>query len=193
MNQFKDKVVYQIYPKSFNDSNGDGIGDLNGITQKLDYLKDLGVDYLWLTPVFVSPQKDNGYDVANYYELNPDYGTMEDLEKLIKEAESRDIGLMFDMVFNHTSTDHEWFQKALAGDEKYQNFYIFRDGEPDMPPTNWESKFGGNAWKYVPELKKWYLHLFDEQNYFCDFKQEPCIVKKHLDFESGQASFNDSL
>lgn len=162
MNRFQDKVVYQIYPKSFNDSNGDGIGDLNGITQKLDYLKDLGVDYLWLTPIFVSPQNDNGYDVEDYYSINPDYGTMEDLERLIKEADERGIGIMFDMVFNHTSTNHKWFQKALAGDQEYQDFYIFKEGNPDTPPTNWESKFGGNAWKYVPELKKWYLHLFDE-------------------------------
>lgn len=158
---FKDKVVYQIYPKSFYDADGDGLGDLRGVTAKLDYLADLGVDYLWLTPFFPSPQRDNGYDVADYCAVDPRFGTMADLEELIAEADKRGIGLMFDMVFNHTSTEHQWFQKALAGDETYQNYYIFKEGDPDTPPTNWVSKFGGNAWEYVPSLKKWYLHLFD--------------------------------
>ena len=158
---FKDKVVYQIYPKSFYDADGDGLGDLRGVTAKLDYLANLGVDYLWLTPFFPSPQRDNGYDVADYCAVDPRFGTMADLEELIAEADKRGIGLMFDMVFNHTSTEHQWFQKALAGDETYQNYYIFKEGDPDTPPTNWVSKFGGNAWEYVPSLKKWYLHLFD--------------------------------
>lgn len=161
MADFSDKVIYQIYPKSFRDSNGDGIGDLRGVTEKLDYLKNLGIDYLWLTPFFVSPQRDNGYDVADYRKIEPMFGTMEDLDKLIAEAEKRGIGLMLDMVFNHTSTAHEWFQKALAGEKKYQNYYIFKEGAPEKPPTNWQSKFGGSAWEYVPALGKWYLHLFD--------------------------------
>lgn len=161
MNNFEDKVVYQIYIKSFCDSNGDGIGDLNGITSRLDYLKELGVDYLWITPFFNSPQKDNGYDVANYCSVDPMFGTMADAENLIAEADKRNIGIMFDMVFNHTSTEHEWFQKALAGDKKYQDYYIFKDSPEDVPPTNWVSKFGGNAWQYVEKLDKWYLHLFD--------------------------------
>lgn len=161
MADFSSKVVYQIYPKSFMDSNGDGQGDLRGIIEKLDYLKELGVDYLWLTPVFVSPQNDNGYDVADYRSIDPRFGTMDDMEELIRESDKRGMGLMLDMVFNHTSTDHEWFQKALAGDEKYQNYYIFREGTPDQVPTNWQSKFGGSAWEYVPSLGKWYLHLFD--------------------------------
>lgn len=161
MAEFGDKVIYQIYPKSFQDSNGDGIGDLRGITRRLDYLKELGADYLWITPFFCSPQRDNGYDVADYLSVDPLFGTMEDLDELIREAESRGMGLMLDMVFNHTSTKHAWFQRALQGDKKYQDYYIFRDGEPDRLPTNWESKFGGPAWAYVPELKKWYLHLFD--------------------------------
>lgn len=159
MADFSSKVIYQIYPKSFCDSNDDGVGDLRGVIQKLDYLKDLGVDYLWLTPFFVSPQKDNGYDVADYRSIDPKFGTMEDLEELIAEGEKRGIGLMLDMVFNHTSTEHEWFQKALKGDAKYQNYYIFKESE--QIPTNWESKFGGPAWEYVPSLGKWYLHLFD--------------------------------
>ena len=162
------KVVYQIYIKSFNDSNGDGIGDLRGITQRLDYLADLGVDCLWITPFFPSPQRDNGYDVSDYCAIEPIYGTMEDFDELSRETEARGIDLMLDMVFNHTSTEHEWFQRALAGDPKYLAYYKFVDAEPGAtaenpgtPPTNWESKFGGNAWAYVPSLNKWYLHLFD--------------------------------
>ena len=161
MANFQDKVVYQIYPKSFCDTNGDGLGDLPGVTAKLDYLRDLGVDYLWLTPFFPSPQRDNGYDVADYRAIDPRFGTMEDLETLVREADKRGIGLMLDMVFNHTSTAHAWFQKALAGDKKYQDYYIFKDGTPDKIPTNWVSKFGGPAWEYLPSLGKWYLHLFD--------------------------------
>lgn len=161
MTNFKDKVVYQIYPKSFYDADGDGLGDLRGVTAKLDYLARLGVDYLWLTPFFPSPQRDNGYDVADYCAVDPRFGTMADLEELIAEADKRGIGLMLDMVFNHTSTQHEWFRKALAGEETYQNYYIFKEGDPDTPPTNWVSKFGGSAWEYVPALGKWYLHLFD--------------------------------
>lgn len=161
MADFSNKVIYQIYPKSFKDSNGDGIGDLRGVAEKLDYLKDLGVDYLWLTPFFVSPQRDNGYDVADYRNIDPMFGTMEDLDNLIAEGEKRNIGLMFDMVFNHTSTSHEWFRRALAGEKKNQDYYIFKEGAPDQPPTNWQSKFGGSAWEYVSSLGKWYLHLFD--------------------------------
>ena len=159
---FENKVVYQIYPKSFYDSNNDGIGDLNGITEKLDYIKHLGVDYIWITPFFVSPQKDNGYDVADYCNIDPTYGTMEDFDKLSAEAKKRGIGIMLDMVFNHTSTEHKWFKKALAGEKKYQDFYIFKKGEKNNPPTNWVSKFSGNAWEYVEELESYYLHLFDK-------------------------------
>lgn len=148
-------------PKSFRDSNGDGIGDLGGVIEKLDYLQGLGVDYLWLTPFFVSPQRDNGYDVADYYAIDPIFGTMQDVERLIDEAKQRGMGIMLDMVFNHTSTEHEWFQRALTGEKEYQDYYIFREGVPDQPPTNWLSKFGGSAWEYVPGLGKWYLHLFD--------------------------------
>lgn len=158
---FKDKVIYQIYPKSFQDTTGNGFGDLKGVTSRLNYLQELGVDYVWLTPFFISPQRDNGYDVADYRNIDPLFGTMADCEELIEEADKRGIGIMLDMVFNHTSTEHEWFQKALAGDPEYMEYYIFKDGKPDEPPTNWESKFGGNAWEYVPHLKKWYLHLFD--------------------------------
>lgn len=160
-------VVYQIYPRSFQDSNGNGIGDLCGITSRLDYLADLGVDLLWLTPIFVSPQNDNGYDVADYCSIDPLFGTMEDFDTLVAEARKHGMGLMLDMVFNHTSTEHKWFQYALEGDEYYQKFYYFVDGKtdeegnPGLPPTNWVSKFGGPAWQWIPELNKWYLHLFD--------------------------------
>ena len=191
MRDYAKSTVYQIYIKSFCDSNGDGIGDLNGIRSKLGYIRSLGVDYVWITPFFLSPMKDNGYDVADYYSINPMFGTMEDAESMIREAEEQGLGLMFDMVFNHTSTEHEWFKKALTGDQEYMDYYIFRegrteeevmaadnaegklmkqlkacavdgsDGRRQYPPTNWISKFGGNAWIYVPHLNKWYLHLFD--------------------------------
>lgn len=161
MNNFKKSCVYQIYIKSFCDSNGDGIGDIGGIISKLDYIQSIGVDYIWITPFFVSPLNDNGYDVSEYRNIDPIFGTMDQLEMLISEADKRGLGIMLDMVFNHTSTEHEWFKRALAGDEKYINYYKFVDGTPDVPPTNWESKFGGSAWEYVPQLGKWYLHLFD--------------------------------
>ncbi len=162
MADFKKSVVYQIYPKSFRDSNHDGLGDLRGIIEKLDYIKELGADYIWMTPFFISPQKDNGYDVQDYYNIDPRYGTMADFEELSREAQKRGIKLMLDMVFNHTSDQHEWFQKALAGDEKYKKYYIFKKGkEPGVPPTNWESKFGGSAWEYVEKFDEYYLHLFD--------------------------------
>ena len=162
MANFQDKVVYQIYPKSFQDSNNDGFGDINGIIKHLDYLEKLGVDYIWLNPIFVSPQNDNGYDIEDYYAIDPSYGTMSDLEKLISEAKKHNIYLMFDMVFNHTSTNHQWFKKALNGEQKYKDYYIFKKGKNGNPPTNWQSKFGGNAWKYVEKFDEYYLHLFDE-------------------------------
>lgn len=163
MSNFENKVIYQIYPKSFYDSNADGFGDLQGIIEKLDYLAYLGVDMIWITPFFPSPQNDNGYDVADYCAVDPRYGTMDTFERLVKEAKKRNIDIMLDMVFNHTSTHHMWFQKALAGEEKYKNYYFFKKGKEDgSAPTNWESKFGGNAWEYVEEFDEYYLHLFDK-------------------------------
>ena len=161
-NQWKKSVVYQIYPKSFYDYNGDGIGDLKGVTEKLDYLKDLGVDYIWLTPFYISPQRDNGYDIADYYKVDPRFGTMEDFEDMVKKCEEKGIKVMLDMVFNHTSTEHEWFKKALEGDSKYKNYYIFKKGKNGKEPTNWQSKFGGSAWEYVEKFDEYYLHLFDK-------------------------------
>lgn len=178
MEDFRGSTIYQIYPKSFCDSNGDGIGDIRGIIEKLDYIKSLGVDYIWSTPFFVSPLNDNGYDVEDYKNINPLFGTMADVEELIAEAEKRGMGLMFDMVFNHTSTRHEWFQKALTGNKEYMDYYIFKDGVPDTPPTNWKSKFGGSAWEYVPSLKKWYLHLFDVTQ--ADLNWENSRVREEL-------------
>ena len=154
------KVVYQIYPKSFQDTNSDGIGDLKGIIKHLDYLEELGVDYIWITPFYVSPQNDNGYDIADYRNIDPMYGTMEDFDLLVKEAAKRNIYLMMDMVFNHCSTRYEWFQKALKGDPYYRDFFIFKKGKNGLPPTNWESNFGGDAWSYLPETDEYYLHLF---------------------------------
>lgn len=158
---FGEKIVYQVYPKSFKDSNNDGFGDLSGIVEKLDYLKDLGIDYIWITPFFLSPQKDNGYDISSYTKIDPEFGSMKDFELLVKEADKRNIGIMLDMVFNHTSTEHIWFQNALDGDKKYQNYYIFKEAPKDKAPTNWVSKFGGSAWEYSKRAGKWYLHLFD--------------------------------
>ena len=178
MSDFRNSTVYQIYIKSFCDSNGDGIGDINGIRSKLDYLQDLGVDYLWITPFFLSPMNDNGYDIADYLAINPMFGTMEDAEALIREADGHGIQLMFDMVFNHTSTSHEWFQKALAGDPEYMAYYIFRDPVDGHEPTNWVSKFGGNAWEYVPSLGKYYLHLFDVSQ--ADLNWENPAVREEL-------------
>ena len=163
MTDFGRKTVYQVYPKSFRDSDGDGFGDIRGIIEKLDYLKELEIDYLWITPVFISPMNDNGYDVADYYNIDPSYGTMEDVENLIAEAKKRNIYLMMDMVFNHVSTEHIWFKKAMAGEEKYLNYFFFKQGKANnQPPTNWNSKFGGPAWEYVEKFDKWYLHLFDK-------------------------------
>ena len=179
MQDFKKSVVYQIYPKSFLDTNCDGLGELRGVAQKLDYLKELGVDYIWLTPFFVSPQNDNGYDVADYRTIDPRYGTMEDFEELARQAEQRGIRLMLDMVFNHTSTEHIWFQKALAGDPVYQDYYIFRPARPDgSAPTNWQSKFGGSAWEYAPQVGKYYLHLFDKTQ--ADLNWENPAVRREV-------------
>ena len=159
---FKDKIIYQAYTKSFNDTDGNGLGDVKGVTEKLPYLERLGIDMVWLNPFYPSPQNDNGYDIADYTAVDPLYGTMEDVEEMIAQGEKHGIQFMFDLVLNHTSTEHEWFQKALAGDKKYQDFYILRDPvEGQEFPTNWESKFGGPAWEKFGDTGKFYLSLFD--------------------------------
>lgn len=160
-NDWRKSVVYQIYPKSFNDTTGNGEGDLNGIIEKLDYLKYLGVDYLWLTPIYESPMNDNGYDISNYFKINEQFGTIEDFKRLVAEAHQRDLKIMLDIVINHTSTHHEWFKVAMRSkDSPYRDYYFFRESN-DGPPTNWESKFGGNAWQYDDKTDEYYLHLFD--------------------------------
>ncbi|TCG11268.1 alpha,alpha-phosphotrehalase [Mycoplasma todarodis] len=154
------KIVYEIYPLSFKDTTGNGRGDLRGVISKLKYLEDLGVDYLWLTPVFKTPFKDNGYDISDYYQVDKNFGTNEDLKELIEKADAHNLKIMLDMVFNHTSTEHMWFKEWVKGNPDYKDFYISRYSE-GKPPTNWVSKFGGSAWKeYKPN--NWYLHLFDE-------------------------------
>ncbi|WP_086428717.1 alpha,alpha-phosphotrehalase [Staphylococcus cornubiensis] len=158
---WKKSVVYQIYPKSFNDTTGNGEGDLKGIIEKLDYLQFLGVDYLWLTPIYDSPMNDNGYDIRDYLKVNAQFGELEDLRTLIDEAHARGLKIMLDIVINHTSTEHEWFQQARQSKENpYRDYYFFRRSE-DGPPTNWLSKFGGNAWQYDAATDEYYLHLFD--------------------------------
>lgn len=155
-------TVYQIYPKSFNDTTGKGTGDLKGIIQKLDYLKKLGVDVLWLTPIYQSPQNDNGYDISDYFSIYPAYGTMEDFETLLEEAHNRDIKIIMDMVLNHTSTEHEWFKKSASSrDSEYRDFYIWKDPVEGKEPNNWQSKFGGSAWQFDENTGQYYLHLFD--------------------------------
>ncbi|TPG82411.1 alpha,alpha-phosphotrehalase [Brevibacillus laterosporus] len=159
---WKKAVVYQIYPKSFLDTTGSGIGDLEGITRRLDYLQQLGVDVIWLTPIYASPQKDNGYDISDYYTINPEYGTMETFEQLLHEAHQRNIKLIMDIVVNHTSIEHEWFREAASSKENpYRDYYIWKDGVAGNPPTNWQSKFGGNAWEWDERTKQYYLHLYD--------------------------------
>ena len=170
---FKEQVIYQIYPKSFMDTNRDGMGDLQGITQKIPYLEKLGIDMIWLSPIYKSPQKDNGYDVADYTAINPMFGTMEDFDTLIKTAKAHGIEIMLDMVFNHVSIEHEWFQKALAGDKKYQDYFILRD-----EPTDWVSKFGGNAWAPFGDTGKYYLHLYDVTQADLDWRNPE--VRKEL-------------
>lgn len=160
---WKDATAYQIYVKSFNDTTGNGIGDLRGIIEKLDYLKKLGVEVLWLTPIYESPQNDNGYDISNYYEIDPAYGVMADFDLLLQETHKRGLKLIVDIVINHTSTEHEWFKQASSSkDNPYRDFYIWKDGVNGQEPNNWQSKFGGPAWTYDEKTKQYYLHLFDK-------------------------------
>lgn len=157
------KVIYQIYPKSFYDSNNDGFGDLRGIIEKIPYIAKLNVDMIWFNPFFVSPQNDNGYDIADYRQIDPRFGTMEDFEELVAKLKEIGIDVMLDMVLNHCSTEHEWFKKALAGDEKYQKYFYLRPKKADGSlPTNWSSKFGGPAWARFGDTDLYYLHLFDK-------------------------------
>ena len=161
-NDFKKRVVYQIYPASFKDSNNDGWGDLKGIISKLDYLKELGVGILWLSPIYPSPMDDMGYDISDYKNINPRFGTMDDFDELIREANKRDIRIVMDLVINHTSTEHEWFKKAIETPEnKYRNYYYIKKGKnTKKPPNNWDSMFTGSAWKKVDNLPGYYTCIY---------------------------------
>ncbi|HAS1962103.1 TPA: alpha,alpha-phosphotrehalase [Enterobacter cloacae] len=171
-------VIYQIYPKSFQDTTGSGTGDLRGVTQRLDYLKTLGIDAIWLTPFYISPQVDNGYDVANYTAIDPAYGTLDDFDELVARAHERGIRIVLDMVFNHTSTQHAWFRESLNKASPYRQFYIWRDGTPEQLPNNWRSKFGGNAWRWHAESEQYYLHLFAPEQ--ADLNWENPAVRAEL-------------
>lgn len=162
---FQNQIVYQIYPRSFCDSNGDGIGDIPGIISKLDYLKKLGVGILWLSPVYKTANADFGYDVSDYYSINSEYGTMQDMLRLIDEAKRKGIRIVMDLVVNHTSDEHEWFQSSIHPDSPYRDFYYWRKGKKNNTeaPNNWTSNFGGSAWTYVPEANAYYLHVFGKK------------------------------
>ena len=161
---WKESVVYQIYPRSFNDSNGDGIGDLNGITEKLDYLKELGIDVIWLSPVYQSPNDDNGYDISDYKAIMKDFGTMEDYERMLAAAHERGIRIVMDLVVNHTSDEHAWFvESRKSADNPYRDYYIWREGKDGQAPNNWGSCFGGPAWEYDSRTQMYYLHLFSKK------------------------------
>lgn len=161
---WKDAVIYQIYPRSFCDSNADGFGDIPGIISKLDYLADLGIDAIWLSPMFRSPQDDNGYDISDYQDIDPLFGTLADMQTLIAEAKKRNIRIIMDLVLNHSSDEHHWFQEAKKSRlSPYHDFYIWRDGEPGTPPNDLEAAFGGSAWEWVPELQQYYFHRFSKK------------------------------
>lgn len=154
-------VVYQIYPKSFQDSNGDGVGDLRGIMERLEYLGKLGIDAIWLSPVCKSPQADNGYDISDYQDIDPMFGSVEDMEALIKEAKKYNIRIIMDLVLNHTSNKHRWFEEAKKSkDNPYHDYYVWRDGEEGVEPNDMKAVFGGSAWEWVPEVKQYYFHQF---------------------------------
>jgi oligo-1,6-glucosidase len=169
------EVAYQIYPKSFKDTNHDGIGDLKGIIEKLDYLKDLGIGIIWLSPIYQSPQKDNGYDVSDYLNIDPIYGTLEDMDELIYEAKKRDIKIIMDLVLNHTSDQHDWFMKSRQKIEPYKDYYIWKDGIGGNPPNNWTSFFYKQAWTYDEVRKQYYLHLFAKEQPDLNYQNEKVI------------------
>lgn len=161
---WKESIIYQIYPRSFKDANGDGIGDLKGILEKVDYLADLGIDIVWLGPVYDSPNDDNGYDIRDYRSIHPEFGTMEDFDRLLKALHARGIKLIMDLVVNHSSDEHVWFEQSRQSkDNPYRDYYIWREGKDDGPPNNWPSFFSGSAWKHDPKTDEYYLHLFTQK------------------------------
>lgn len=161
---WKESIIYQIYPRSYNDSNNDGVGDIPGIIEKLDYIKSLGVDIIWICPVYRSPNDDNGYDISDYYKIHEEFGTMRDFDRLLKEIHDRDMKLIMDLVANHTSDEHYWFEESRSSrDNPRRDFYIWRDGKNGGPPNNWQSFFGGSAWEYDKKTGQYYLHLFTKK------------------------------
>ncbi len=214
-----DKVAYQIYPKSFYDTNGDGIGDLKGIINKLDYLKELGIDIIWLSPIYCSPMVDQGYDISDYYNIDPSFGTMDDMETLLKETKKRSMYVIMDLVVNHCSDKHEWFRKALEDpDGEYGEYFYIREGKGNKPPCNWRSYFGGSVWEKIPNTNKYYFHAFAKEqpdlnwenpkvkeeiykmiNWWLDkglagFRIDAIInIKKDLNFQDFEADGDDGL
>ncbi|MDO4402665.1 MAG: alpha-glucosidase [Clostridiaceae bacterium] len=214
-----DKVAYQIYPKSFYDTNGDGIGDLKGIINKLDYLKELGIDIIWLSPIYCSPMVDQGYDISDYYNIDPSFGTMDDMETLLKETKKRNMYVIMDLVVNHCSDKHEWFRKALEDpDGEYGEYFYIREGKGNKPPCNWRSYFGGSVWERIPNTNKYYFHAFAKEqpdlnwenpkvkeeiykmiNWWLDkglagFRIDAIInIKKDLSFQDFEADGDDGL
>ena len=194
MEWWKDALIYQIYPRSFQDSNGDGMGDIPGIISRLDHLQELGVGAIWLSPVYRSPDEDNGYDISDYCDIDPRYGTMADMDRLIAEAKKRDIRIIMDLVINHTSTAHDWFQKSRRRIDPYTDYYYWADEGPGgKSPNNWSGFFGGDTWAWDEERGQYYLHLFAphqaDLNYHCPRVLEE--VKKILRFwlDKGVAGF----
>lgn len=179
MDEWKSKIVYQIWPRSFKDSNGDGIGDLKGIIQKLDYIKRLGIDLIWLSPIYLSPNQDYGYDISDYYTINPEFGTMEDFDQLLFETQNRAMGVVMDLVANHTSDQHPWFVEARSSKESpYRDYYIFKKGNEGCPPNNWMSFFGGSAWTYDEQSGDYYLTQFTPNQ--CDLNWENPQMRQEI-------------
>ncbi|MCL2628419.1 MAG: alpha-glucosidase [Oscillospiraceae bacterium] len=191
---WKERVVYQIYPRSFQDTNGDGFGDIPGIISRLDEIKDLGAGIIWLSPVYKSPDADNGYDISDYRDINPKFGTIADMEQLFAEAEKRDIKVIMDLVINHTSDEHEWFKRSREKDSEYRDYYIWRPANPDgKPPNNWTSFFTGSAWAFDPKSGEYYLHLFNEKQPDLNYRN-PKVLKEikeimHFWLKKGAAGF----
>jgi len=193
-NWWKERIVYQIYPRSFQDSNGDGFGDIPGIISRLDELKELGVGIIWLSPVYKSPDADNGYDISDYRDINPRFGTIADMEQLFAEAEKRDIKVIMDLVINHTSDEHEWFKRSREKDSEYRDYYVWRAAKPDgKPPNNWTSFFTGSAWAFDAKSGEYYLHLFHEKQPDLNYRN-PKVIEEikdimHFWLKKGAAGF----
>ena len=183
---WKEGVVYQIYPRSFMDSNNDGVGDIKGVIEKLDYLKELGIDVIWLSPVYKSPNDDNGYDISDYEDIMDEFGTMQDFDELLNQAHQRNIKILMDLVVNHSSDEHKWFVEARKSkDNPYRNYYMWADPKYGKEPNNWGSFFSGSAWQYDEESKQYYLHLFT--------KKQPDLNWENEEYEKRYLFYDDVL